>query len=189
MKKRRDLFLTELSFVWQLTSIDQLDILLEGSSPLKQVEKCEDDVLESSDQDTVSMNLLLGWDTLVPSLPSQAESSDLLYFVNIDETDIGSLHGSVRDTNHSSLLDSNFICQLERHGQHREHRKSHHGLTLQEAIDANNLLINQSFDLMSTTSTMDTSPRRKESLLGTAYQQQLQTIWEEIRNHEGRSGH
>ena len=76
MESRRDKFFEELSFVWDESSdhsVIQNSILHPEAVESFDVEPCESHI---SDEGTISMSLLVGWEDLIPSHPSQPASSD-----------------------------------------------------------------------------------------------------------------
>ena len=76
MESRRDKFFEELSFVWDESSdqsMIQNSTLHHEAVESFDVEPCES---HTSDEGTISMSLLVGWEDLIPSHPSQPANSD-----------------------------------------------------------------------------------------------------------------
>ena len=166
MEIRRSCFFAELSFVWHSGSDDLPETPVEVNSPLRQSDTYEEEQ-ESSDQDTVSMNLLVGREDLMPSLHSQSGLNDLLYYSRSTDS-----YRDFDDIILHSASDGN--CNVD--SQPGWDCNNYRGLSLQEAVDANTNMI----------STGVRRPAYSEELYHvTAYLHQLRAIRVEIYSSEG----
>lgn len=171
MEHRRSVFFAELSFVWHIGSVELHETPVEVNSPLKQADTYEDHEQESSDQETVSMNLLLGREDSMPSLHSQAGLNDLLYYSRSADT-----YGDIDDIILQSASEGDCDVDPQLGGD----CDNYGGLSLQEAVDANN-------NMTSTGPAVRRSTRSEELYHVTAYLHQLRAVRDEIYFLKNRS--
>ena len=181
MGQRRDLFYKELSFFWNgpFNYVPDEREVPHDANRLNEREFRDDQLPESSDVGIISMNQLIGWEDVIPSLPSQALGSVNPLYFDREENNLG----FSTQLDQQITLESNHIVSTPGMSIPTNNSDSDCYLTLYEAAAATNQLsytreANGHF-----------TTYRTESHAATSYGQQLNIVTDEIhvfeRNHMG----